>query len=364
MDGEHALVGGAAAIFRTDGTGWQRVEAPAGSTPARALVSGAARGRVYLAGRTGFYRSDDWGQSWIDVGSEFQAERTSAWLVPPGRPDQIYVVAGGRVWVSADAARSWQLSSDGLPSGSMEAVGVDPADPNRLWAVGVGQVFRTDDQGQRWRPVGQPLPERPAVARAVAVSGRVILIATDRGVYRSPDDGERWELPSDGLPAHVEAGLLALDPGSPTTRYAGFALMPYDELSRRAVEGGRAVRSTGPDQSRWRSGVSGPAVSGSECGRAASGAHLLSDPVRPVRGFNGQPNSSIGPRGAVNQATEGQTAPRRSRRRWLATDDRGGDRRLRGRRPRLAYRAVGGAGVPGVQAAAPGGHPGQHRRGA
>jgi photosystem II stability/assembly factor-like uncharacterized protein len=239
VDGEHAVVAGASAIFRTDGTGWQRVEAPAGSAPARALVSGAARGRVYLAGRTGLYRSDDWGQSWSDVGSEFQAERASALMVPPGRPDQVYVVAGGYVWVSADAARTWRLASHGLPSASMEAVGLDPADPNRLWAVGVGQVFRTDDQGQRWGPVGQPLPERPTVARAVAVSGRAILIATDRGVYRSPDDGERWELPSDGLPAHVEAGLLALDPGSPTTLYAGFALMPYDELTSRALEGGR-----------------------------------------------------------------------------------------------------------------------------
>jgi photosystem II stability/assembly factor-like uncharacterized protein len=239
VDGEHALVAGASAIFRTDGTGWQRVEAPAGSAPARALVSGAARGRVYLAGRTGLYRSDDWGQSWIDVGSEFQAERASALVVPSGRPDQVYVVAGGRVWVSADAARSWQLRSHGLPSGSMETVGLDPADANRLWAVGAGQVFRTDDQGQRWQPVGQPLPERPVVARAVAVSSRVILIATDRGVYRSPDDGERWELASENLPAHLEAPVLALDPRSPTTLYAGFALMPYDEWSRRAVEGGR-----------------------------------------------------------------------------------------------------------------------------
>jgi hypothetical protein len=90
-----------------------------------------------------------------------------------------------------------------------------------------------------------PIPERPVVTRALAVSGPAILVATDRGVYRGPDSGERWELPSDNLPAHLEAGLLVLDPQSPATLYAGFALTPYDELRRRATESGGALRRLG-----------------------------------------------------------------------------------------------------------------------
>jgi photosystem II stability/assembly factor-like uncharacterized protein len=246
VDGEQALIAGASAIFRGDGTGWQRIETPAGSAPARALVSGSVRGRVYLAGRTGLYRSDDWGQSWVDVGAALRAEYATALAVPAGRPDQVYAVAGGRVWTSDDTARRWEPRGHGLPAGGVEIVGLGPADSNRLWAVGGGQVFRTDDQGRRWRPVGQPLPERPVAARAVAVLGRVILIATDRGVYRSADDGERWELPGESLPAHLEAGLLAFDPASPTTLYAGFALMPSDEVARRAVDGGRPFARLSP----------------------------------------------------------------------------------------------------------------------
>jgi len=107
-------------------------------------------------------------------------------------------------------------------------------------AVAAGQAFRSDDQGRRWRPVGVPIPERPVVARAVVVSGRVILIATDRGVYRRPDEGDRWELPSESLPAHLVAGLLVRDPVSPATLYAGFALVPSEELRQRSAEGGRA----------------------------------------------------------------------------------------------------------------------------
>ena len=215
------------------------IEAPAGSAPARALVSGAARGRVYLAGRPGLYRSDDWGQSWVDVGSEFQAERASALVVPSGRPDQVYAVAGGRLWVAPTPRAAGSRGVAGFPSGAHgDRGGLIPRTRTVSGRWAPGQVFRREDQGQRWQPVGQPLPEQPVVARAVAVSGRVILVATDRGVYRGPDDGERWEVPSEGLPAHLEAGLLVLDPGSPATLYAGFALMRYEELSRRA-EGGR-----------------------------------------------------------------------------------------------------------------------------
>jgi photosystem II stability/assembly factor-like uncharacterized protein len=239
VDGKRALVSGASAIFRTDGTGWRRARAPSGAVPARALVSGSVGGRVYLAGRTGLYRSDDWGQSWIDIGDELRPAHTSALLVPPGRPDQVYVVSDGRLWASADGARSWHSRGLGPPQGHLETVGLDPSDVSRLWAVAVGQVFQTDDREQRWRPVGKPLPEQPVVARTIRVAGSAILVATDRGVYRSPDGGERWELPSASLPAHLEAGLLVLDPLSPTTFYAGFALTPYDELARRAVEGGR-----------------------------------------------------------------------------------------------------------------------------
>ena len=321
------------------------------------------RGRVYLAGRTGLYRSDDWGQSWVGVGAELQAEHASALLVPSGRPDQVHVVAGGVVWTSADGARSWKPRGHGLPSGSIEVVGLDPSNSSRLWAVAGGQVFQTDDQGQRWRPVGQPLPERPVVARAIAVSGRVILIATDRGVYRSPDDGERWELPSENLPAHLEAPLLALDPRSPTTLYAGFALMPYDELSRRAVEGGRPFGRLALTNLVGAAAFLALLFLGAGMVLRRLARTYYRAPFDRPASSTARPNPSAGPHGAMNQAMEHRTAPRRSRHRWLGLTVAVG---IAVCAAAVAWRirAVGLAGVRGVQAAESGRHPGQHRRGA
>jgi len=242
VDGERALVSGASAIFRSEGDSWRPVRSPAGSVPARALVSGSVAGRVYLAGRVGLYRSDDWGQSWVSVGDGIASEHASSIVVRPDRADEIYVVAGGHFWVSSAAGRGWQLRGTGLPPGALEVVALDPSASNGLWAVAAGQVFRSDDQGRRWQPVGGPVREQPVVTRDVAVSGHVMLMATDRGVYRRTVDADRWTLSNDNLPAHLEAGMLVRDPLDPATVYAGFALTSSDELSRRAVTGAGALR--------------------------------------------------------------------------------------------------------------------------
>src|SRR2546428_1980899 len=88
VDGQRALVSGGSAIFHSDGDRWRRGRSPAGSTPARALVSGSVRGRVYLAGRSGLYRSDDWGQSWVNIGDVLQAEYASVVVVSHPYPDE------------------------------------------------------------------------------------------------------------------------------------------------------------------------------------------------------------------------------------------------------------------------------------
>src|SRR5207245_1318452 len=64
----------------------------------------------------------------------------------------------------------------------------------------------------------------------------------DRGVYRSADAGAQWSLVGDNLPAHLDAGLLAREPQSHATMYAGFSLTSRRELLRRAIEGGGALR--------------------------------------------------------------------------------------------------------------------------
>ena len=229
-DGQSALVAGASTVFRNDGDRWRPVRTPAGAAPARALIAGAAPGRVYLAGRSGLYRSDDNGRSWANAGPARESDPVDGLIAPPGHPDEVHALVAGSVWSSSDGARTWQRRAGGAPANGFEALGFDSTTPTRLWAVGAGRVFRSDRPGERWRPVGKPVPETRAIAFAVAISGEVVLIGTDRGVFRSADGGERWELTKEGLPAHLAARVLVGDSRSPDTRYAGFALTSYEVL--------------------------------------------------------------------------------------------------------------------------------------
>ena len=236
-DGRRALAATAAALFRTDdGETWRPSRLPVGAAPARALAAGPS-GHVYLAGWTGLYRSQDWAGTWEALHPPGNPDESVTTVLPgPGRVD---AVVGGRLVTHEDGADAWHVQDRGLPVSGIEALGADPGNPTRLWAVGAGQLQRSDDDGASWQTVGRPLPDTTVRTRAIAVAstGPAVTLATDRGLYRSPDAGEHWELLGDTLPAHLEAWPLVRDPKDPATLYAGFALTPYLELWRLAVEG-------------------------------------------------------------------------------------------------------------------------------
>jgi len=236
-DGQRALVSTGLGIFRDETeNGWRPVAAPAGAAPARAIVRGADTRRVYLAGRTGLFRSDDWGQSWSTAADGLPDGPTTTLLVVTTPSETLYAVVDGRLWASADGARTWASRAVGMSTISIEALALDSTHPARLWGAGTDRLFRSDDGGASWKPIGRSLPERNTTVRGIAVADESVVVTTDRGLYRSSDGGERWALGIDNLPAHLEAGPLVGDPVDPATLYAGFALVPYSELWRRATE--------------------------------------------------------------------------------------------------------------------------------
>jgi peptidyl-prolyl cis-trans isomerase C len=236
-DGRRALVSTASDIFRTeDGNLWRTLAPPSGTTPARAMVRGAAPGRVYLAGWKRFAQSDDWGTTWVTAADGLPPGPVIALAVQPGPAETVYAIVDGRIWARTDGTPVWQSRMGGVTTVQVEALALDPSDAARIWAVGAGQVFRSDDSGGRWQPVGQPLPTAGTAVHGIAASGRLLLLSTDQGLYRSTDAGDTWQFVTDNLPGHLDAGPLVRDPANPATLYAGFALTPYSELWRAAIE--------------------------------------------------------------------------------------------------------------------------------
>ncbi|MGZ4773383.1 MAG: WD40/YVTN/BNR-like repeat-containing protein, partial [Ilumatobacteraceae bacterium] len=123
-------------------------------------------------------------------------------------------VAGG-VWKSFDGGQFWENVTDGfLTTASIGALAVAPSDGNVIYA-GTGEstiridvthgdgVYKSTDAGVTWRHMGLPEsrhigeirvhPDDPDVVY-VAALGHASKDNPERGLYRSKDGGENWEL--------------------------------------------------------------------------------------------------------------------------------------------------------------------------
>jgi photosystem II stability/assembly factor-like uncharacterized protein len=249
VDGKAALCATPAGVFRQDSGNWRQATAPAEAAPARAIVLGSAPGRLYLIGRRELYRSDDNGDKWsrVEHGLPNQPEFT-ALAVAREPSEMLYAVVDGTVMVSTDGGLSWQPRNAGLPAAHVESLSVDSAAVSRLWAGGNGRIYSSNDAGASWQAFGNPLPEPDTSVRGIAAdpAATTVVLTTHRGLYRTIDSGQTWTFLEGNLPVHLEARPLVRDPSHPQTLYAGYSLMPYSELWRRALEGSNLLSRVDP----------------------------------------------------------------------------------------------------------------------
>jgi photosystem II stability/assembly factor-like uncharacterized protein len=154
-------------------------------------------------------------------------------------PDTYYFgAAGGGIWKSRDAGRTWTPIFDQGPA-SIGAIAVAPSDPRVVYA-GTGQVssrydvaagegmFKSSDAGATWTPIGLEnsrhigaiwVDPRDPKRVLVAALGHVFGPNPERGVFLSNDGGASWQRT---LFVGEDAGAvdLAVDPKDPRIVFA------------------------------------------------------------------------------------------------------------------------------------------------
>ncbi|HEX2049060.1 MAG TPA: hypothetical protein VHJ34_00330 [Actinomycetota bacterium] len=137
---------------------------------------------------------------WHDVSG-----RLTSVAVHPRDASVAYVgAADGGVWKTTTSGRSWRPIGDHLDSLAIGAIAIAPKRP-RVVYVGTGEastnadaywgvgIYRTRDGGQTFAKLGGGVFNRATVFQiAVRSFGRQLLVATNRGLYRSNDRGRTW----------------------------------------------------------------------------------------------------------------------------------------------------------------------------
>jgi len=249
-DGKGAWAATPAGVFVAgDETSWSKSDVPDSAIPGRALTRGVQPDRLYLQGARGMYASSDHGRKFVRVGQQDLPDTAGrALLVVSAETETVFAVFDGRIRVSIDGGKSWQHRDAGLPQGQVEMLAADRDQPRRLWAASSNQMHVSDDLGASWRTWGKPIGAGNFTVQGIATAqaGAVIVLTTQKGLLRSTDSGSTWMQVEGALPVHLEAGPLARDPYDSLTLYAGFSLVPYAELRRRAEQGTNLLSQLDP----------------------------------------------------------------------------------------------------------------------
>jgi photosystem II stability/assembly factor-like uncharacterized protein len=189
---------------------------------------------VLVGTREGMLKSDDGGRSFHATGLRGTPVTRLEW------PGPALVAATGRgVLVSVDSGTTFAGAGEGLPEGEVRAMVLSsfyPIDPVLFAAVGNG-VFRSGDGGRTWKEAG--LADQAVTD--LAWMGPFLYACTSGGLYITQDMGVTWRRLTDGLADVTPARIFF--PSAPDSSAEAF--LATDHGIFRTPDGGRHWLPTG-----------------------------------------------------------------------------------------------------------------------
>jgi photosystem II stability/assembly factor-like uncharacterized protein len=132
--------------------------------------------RLFMQFHGGVYRSDDCGETWLDIAVGLPSDFGFPLVMHPRDPDRAFVIplvadrdrvtpeGKVRVYETGDAGATWEPRGQGLPNEQAyltvlrQAFGHDGGDPLGLYfGATSGELFGSADGGRTWRTVAQHL---------------------------------------------------------------------------------------------------------------------------------------------------------------------------------------------------------------
>ena len=241
------------------------------------VLDPADKQRMYVAiSAGGVYRTNDGGGTWTaqnrgirvvfmpDECPEF-GQCVHKIAIHPGRPERMFLQNHGGLYRSDDYAESWREIGDGLPSDFGFAVVMHPRNPDCVYIVPVEsdqfrcacegrlRVYRTRNAGASWEPLMRGLPQKRAYETVLRDAMTVdsfdplgIYFGTRSGqLFGSADEGRTWQKILEGLPSVVCVRSAIVDDSSDDLRAALPKAAPapsHQTKSRSKSKTGRSKR--------------------------------------------------------------------------------------------------------------------------
>lgn len=201
--------------------------------------------RVFVAlSAGGCYRTDDGGATWTAINRGVRADFlpepepeagqcVHSIRLHPGDRSRLYQQNHCGTYRSDDGGDSWVEITDGLPSDYGYVIGLDPGDPDRCWVIPEEsshlrsvcdrklRVFETADAGNTWTPRSGGLPQDDAwvtvLREALATEGMGadcgVHFGTATGHLYASADGAAWVPVASHLPKILSVEAFRLTEG-------------------------------------------------------------------------------------------------------------------------------------------------------
>jgi acetyl esterase/lipase/photosystem II stability/assembly factor-like uncharacterized protein len=207
--------------------------------------------RVYAAGRSGIWRSDNGGDGWygiryLSADYPFRGVEWGTVAIDPSRPE--HMLAGeASIVESWNGGKSWTYrwslspeSVDQIPAGMrisvISSIVFAPSDALTVYAsiaerecllvhepcaAGVG-VLRSEDGGTTWEQTSTAEIGLVGVVDLAVdpANDQLVWAATKNGLYRTANGGDSWSLIA-GLPVSTTVRVVAIDPTNTQHMLAG-----------------------------------------------------------------------------------------------------------------------------------------------